>query len=55
VVPWRLPNLNISLAGNWTNNGGVYTPGTNITIFNGSGAQAYNGTASSQHLMMSPY
>ncbi len=41
-------NLNISAGGNWTNNGGVYTPGTNVTIFNGSGTQAITGTVTSQ-------
>jgi hypothetical protein len=41
-------NLNISAGGDWTNNGGTYTPGTNITIFNGTGTQNINGTATSQ-------
>jgi hypothetical protein len=35
-------------AGNWTNNGGTFTPGTGTITFNGSGAQAINGTTASQ-------
>ncbi len=41
-------NLNISAGGDWTNNGATYTPGTNITIFNGTGTQNINGTAVTQ-------
>ncbi|HWY12880.1 MAG TPA: T9SS type A sorting domain-containing protein, partial [Bacteroidia bacterium] len=33
-------NLNITLGGNWTNNGGTYTPGTNTTVFNSATAQS---------------
>jgi hypothetical protein len=33
-------NLNITLGGNWTNNTGTYTPGTNTTIFNSTIAQS---------------
>ncbi len=33
-------NLNITLGGNWANNGGTYTPGTNTTIFNSTIAQS---------------
>lgn len=33
-------NLNITLGGNWLNNGGTYIPGTNTTTFNRSGAQS---------------
>lgn len=40
-------NLNLAVGGDFTNNG-VYTPGTNITIFNGSGPQAINGIAIGQ-------
>lgn len=40
-------NLNLAVGGNFTNNG-AYTPGTNITIFNGSGTQAINGTSTGQ-------
>jgi hypothetical protein len=35
-------------AGNWINNGGTFTPGTSTVTFNGTGAQAINGTAASQ-------
>ncbi len=34
--------------GNWTNNGGTFTPGTGTVTFNGTGAQAINGTTASQ-------
>ncbi|MCX6269396.1 MAG: T9SS type A sorting domain-containing protein, partial [Bacteroidetes bacterium] len=38
-----------SVAGNWTNNGGTFTPGTGTIFFNNtSSAQAINGTAASQ-------
>jgi hypothetical protein len=32
-------SLNISVGGNWTNNGVTFTPGTNKVIFNGAGTQ----------------
>ncbi|MBC7862033.1 MAG: T9SS type A sorting domain-containing protein, partial [Bacteroidia bacterium] len=32
-------NFNTTLAGNWTNNGGTFTPGTSTTTFNGAAAQ----------------
>jgi hypothetical protein len=35
-------------AGNWTNNGGTFTPATGTVTFSGSGAQAINGTAAAQ-------
>jgi hypothetical protein len=41
-------SLNISAKGDWTNNGATYTPGNNITIFNGTGTQNINGTAVTQ-------
>lgn len=34
--------------GNWTNNGGTFTPSSGTVSFTGSGAQAINGTAASQ-------
>lgn len=39
---------NIYVAGNWTNNGGTFTYGTGKVHFNGTTAQAINGTANSQ-------
>ncbi len=42
-------NLNVTVAGNFViNSGGTYTPGTGVTTFNGSAAQAWthNGTIS---------
>jgi len=39
---------NISLAGDWTNNGGTFTPGAGTVTFNGTGAQAINGTTATQ-------
>ncbi len=38
----------IALTGDFTNNGGTFTPGANTVTFNGTGAQAINGTASTQ-------
>jgi hypothetical protein len=39
----------INIAGNWTNNGGTYTPGSGTVIFTSTtAAQAINGTAASQ-------
>ncbi|MBL0308648.1 MAG: hypothetical protein IPP77_02875 [Bacteroidetes bacterium] len=35
-------------AGNWTNNGGTFLPGTSTALFSGTGAQNINGTAASQ-------
>ena len=37
-----------NIKGNWTNNGGTFTQGTGTVIFNGSGAQAINGSSASQ-------
>jgi len=39
---------NFSVAGNWTNNGGTFIPGTNTITFDGTANQAINGTATSQ-------
>ncbi len=36
-----------TVGGDWTNNGGTVTPSTSTITFNGSSAQAINGTASS--------
>jgi hypothetical protein len=41
-------NNNITIAGNWTNNGGTFTPGTNTVTFDGTSSQAINGTSASQ-------
>ena len=38
----------INIAGNWTNNGGTFTQGSGTVTFNGTGAQAINGSAASQ-------
>jgi hypothetical protein len=38
----------MNVSGNWTNNGGTFTPSTGTVNFNGSLAQAINGTAASQ-------
>ena len=38
----------INVAGNWTNNGGTFVPGSGTVNFNGSGAQAINGTVVTQ-------
>ncbi|MBE2264517.1 MAG: hypothetical protein IAE92_17360, partial [Burkholderiaceae bacterium] len=40
------PSGTLNVAGNWTNDGGTYTPGSGTTVFNGSMAQAIGGTAS---------
>jgi hypothetical protein len=37
-----------NVTGNWTNNGGVFIPGTSTTNFTGTAAQAINGTAAAQ-------
>ena len=47
-VTFAASNNNISIAGNWTNNGGTFTPGTNTVIFNGTAAQTINGSVASQ-------
>jgi hypothetical protein len=36
----------INIGGNWTNNGGTFTPGTGTVAFNGTAAQAIGGSAS---------
>lgn len=41
-------NFNIIDGGNWTNNGGTFTPGSGTVTFNGTGAQAINGSATTQ-------
>lgn len=41
-------NFNMTVGGNWTNNGGTFTPRAATVTFNGTGAQAINGTAVSQ-------
>ncbi|HET6272650.1 MAG TPA: T9SS type A sorting domain-containing protein [Bacteroidota bacterium] len=42
-------NFNLTVAGNWTNNGGSFTPGTGTVTFNSTtAAQSINGTAASQ-------
>src|ERR1051326_6974439 len=38
----------INVSGNWTNNGGTFTPAGNTVNFNGTGAQSIQGTAASQ-------
>ncbi len=42
------PSGTFNVSGNWTNNGGTFTPGTNTVTFNGTAAQAINGSAASQ-------
>src|ERR1041385_9139607 len=37
-----------TVGGNWINNGGTFTQGSGTVTFNGTGAQAINGSASSQ-------
>jgi hypothetical protein len=37
-----------NVAGNWTNNGGSFVPGSGTVRFTGTGAQAINGTVTSQ-------
>ncbi len=39
---------NLNVGGDFTNNGGTFTPGANTVTFNGTGAQAINGTAATQ-------
>ncbi len=41
-------NYNMSIAGNWTNNGGTFTPGTNTVTFDGGAAQTIGGSSASQ-------
>ncbi|MEO6903905.1 MAG: T9SS type A sorting domain-containing protein [Bacteroidia bacterium] len=43
-----IAGTNVYINGNWTNNGGTFTPGTNTVTFTGTGAQAINGTVASQ-------
>ncbi len=38
----------INVTGDWTNDGSTFTPGTSTVTFNGSAAQAINGSAASQ-------
>src|SRR6185436_7112000 len=40
--------VTINIACNWTSNGGTFNPGSNSVVFNGSSAQAINGTSASQ-------
>jgi len=40
--------FDLTVGGNWVNNGGAFTPGTNTVTFNGTGAQAVQGSAASQ-------
>lgn len=47
---------NVNINGDWINNGGTFTPGTNTVTFTGTGAQSIRGTAASQtfyHLTVS--
>jgi hypothetical protein len=39
---------NINVGGDWTNNGGMFTPGTGTVTFNGATAQAIKGSATAQ-------
>ncbi|HXG39043.1 MAG TPA: hypothetical protein VNL36_09775, partial [Bacteroidota bacterium] len=41
-------NFNMTVGGNWTNNGGTFTPRAATVTFNGTGTQVINGTAVSQ-------
>src|SRR5205823_3955971 len=44
-----VPNAIINIAGNWTNNGGTFTPGAGTVTFNSTaGTQSINGSAASQ-------
>ena len=35
----------INVTGNWTNNGGTFTPASNLVVFNGTGAQGIGGSS----------
>jgi hypothetical protein len=41
-------NFALSVGGNWSNNGGTFTPQNGLVTFNGSGAQSITGTPSTQ-------
>ena len=41
-------NTSFNVGGNWTNNGGIFTPGTYTVTFNGTASQAINGSAAAQ-------
>jgi hypothetical protein len=40
--------MNVFVKGNWTNNGGTFTPSTSTVTFNGTAAQAIQGTSAAQ-------
>ncbi|NBW34545.1 MAG: hypothetical protein EBR30_05900 [Cytophagia bacterium] len=42
------PSSAINVSGNWTYNGGVFSPGIGTVNFNGTGAQTINGTVATQ-------
>ena len=42
-------STNLSVGGDWTNNGGTFDPGTSTVIFNGSGNSKIGGTSSTQY------
>lgn len=41
-------SLLLTVGGNWTNNGGTFTPGIGTVTFNGTGTQSITGTAASE-------